>query len=142
MILKNKGRKIIAINGEALLPGKSLEAPDSLAGQPNIKDMIQKGVLHTDGEAAPIFMPASNDMSEEERLSIERAAVEKYIAQQKEYEKQAEKTGATKSVKSMNKPELLEKAAELGLEVDPADTVDILKEKILSAMAEASQSQS
>lgn len=43
----NKGQKIIAINGKALLPGNSVEVAENVIKIPSIASLIRQGFLET-----------------------------------------------------------------------------------------------
>lgn len=122
----NKSRKIIGINGEPFLPGTEMELPEGFQHHPAIIDYMAKGILVDSAKADD--SPADNGISDLERAKIAEEAISRYK------EEQAEKEAEIKAVQSMKKPELLTKAAGMGLEVKDDDTVDILKEKILTAL--------
>lgn len=133
MKVTNKSRKIIAINGEPLLPGKDMELPEGFQHHPSIIDYLEKGIL-VDSEKASTSSD-NNGISDFERTKIAEEAVARYKEEQAAIAAaQEEKEAEIKAVQSMKKPELLTKAAGMGLEVKDDDTVDILKEKILAAL--------
>lgn len=133
MKVTNKSRKIIAINGEPLLPGKDMELPEGFQHHPSIIDYLEKGIL-VDSEKASTSSD-DNGISDFERAKIAEEAVARYKEEQAAIAAaQEEKEAEIKAVQSMKKPELLTKAAGMGLEVKDDDTVDILKEKILAAL--------
>lgn len=133
MKVTNKSRKIIAINGEPLLPGTDMELPESFQDHPSIIDYLKNGIL-VDSEKA-VASSAGNGISDFERAKIAEEAVSRYKEEQAAIAAaQAEKEAEIKAVQSMKKPELLTKAAGMGLEVKDDDTVEILKEKILATL--------
>lgn len=138
MNVVNKSRKIIGINGEPLLPGASMLLPEGYETHLSIIDYLKKGIL-ADTEDMAIGAPDIS-ISGLEREKIAKEAVEQYKKQQEEAaakEKaaaQAAKTAEVKAVRAMKKPELLTKAAGMGLVVNDDDTADILKEKIVAAL--------
>lgn len=133
MKVTNKSRKIIAINGEPLLPGKDMELSEGFQHHPSIIDYLEKGIL-VDSEKASTSSD-DNGISDFERAKIAEEAVARYKEEQAAIAAaQEEKEAEIKAVQSMKKPELLTKAAGMGLEVKDDDTVDILKEKILAAL--------
>lgn len=133
MKVTNKSRKIIAINGEPLLPGTDMELPESFQDHPSIIDYLKKGILVDSEKAAA--SSAGNGISDFERAKIAEEAVSRYKEEQAAIAAdEAEKEAEIKAVQSMKKPELLTKAAGMGLEVKDDDTVEILKEKILAAL--------
>lgn len=129
MKVTNKSRKIIAINGEPLLPGTDMELPESFQDHPSIIDYLKKGILVDSEKAAA--SSAGNGISDFERAKIAEEAVSRYKEEQAAI---AAAQAEIKAVQSMKKPELLTKAAGMGLEVKDDDTVEILKEKILAAL--------
>ena len=82
---------------------------------------------------------SGSDISDFERKRIAQEAIDQYKRQQEEqFEKEAagarlEREAEIRAVKAMRKPELLVKAAGMGLTVNDDDTVDALKEKIIGA---------
>ncbi len=132
MKVTNKSRKIIAINGEPLLPGTDMELPEGFQQHPAIIDYLKKGIL-VDSEKA--VASSENGISDFERAKIAEEAIARYKEEQAAIAAaQAEKEAEIKAVQSMKKPELLTKAAGMGLEVKDDDTVEILKEKILAVL--------
>ena len=94
---------------------------------------MKKGILVDTEKAAA--SSAGNGISDFERAKIAEEAVSRYKEEQAAIAAaQAEKEAEIKAVQSMKKPELLTKAAGMGLEVKDDDTVEILKEKILAAL--------
>lgn len=133
MKVTNKSRKIIAINGEPLLPGTDMELPEGFQNHPSIIDYLKKGVLVDFEKAAA--SSADNGISDFERARIAEEAISRYKEEQEAIvAAQAKKEAEIKAVQSMKKPELLTKAAGMGLEVKDDDTVEILKEKIFAAL--------
>lgn len=133
MKITNKSRKIIAINGEPLLPCTDMELPDGFQHHPAILDYLAKGIL-VDSKKA-VVSPADNGISDFEKTKIEEEAIARYKEEQAAITAaQAEKATEIKEVQSMKKQELLTKAVRMGLEVKDDDTVEILKEKILAAL--------
>ena len=124
MKVTNKSRKIIAINGEPLLPGTDMELPESFQDHPSIIDYLKKGILVDSEKAAA--SSAGNGISDFERAKIAEEAISRYKEEQAAI---AAAQAEIKAVQSMKKPELLTKAAGMGLEVKDDDTVEILKEK-------------
>lgn len=134
----NKSRKIIGIKGEPLLPGYRMELPEGYETHPSIIGYLEKGML-ADGKLAATV--AAGGISDLERRRIAEEAVAQYKKQQEkaagqEAAEKMEKEAEIKAVKAMKKPELLAKAAGMGLGVADDDTADILKEKILEAIGQ------
>lgn len=119
----NKSRKIIGINGNPLLPGAYMALADGAEKHPTIVDYLKKGILADVDN--PIAAIDKNGISVAEKAHI----AEEDLAAVK-----AEKEAEIKAVQSMKKPELLKKAAGMGLEAKDDDTVDVLKEKIIGAI--------
>ena len=119
MKVTNKSRKIIAINGEPLLPGTDMELPESFQDHPSIIDYLKKGILVDSEKAAA--SSAGNGISDFERAKIAEEAISRYKEEQAAI---AAAQAEIKAVQSMKKPELLTKAAGMGLEVKDDDTVD------------------
>lgn len=133
MKVTNKSRKIIAINEEPLLPGTDMELPEGFQNHPVIIDYLKKGIF-VDSEKAAVSS-TDNGLSDFERKRIAEEAVARYKEEQTAIaEAQSKKETEVKAVQSMKKPELLTKAAGMGLEVKDDDTVEILKEKIFAAL--------
>lgn len=133
MKITNKSRKIIGINEEPLLPGSSMQLPEGFETHPVIADYLAKGtVVDADKE---VSAAESGKISDLERAMIAENAIAQYKKEQEALAAaQAEKEAEIKEVQSMKKPELLKKAAGMGLEVKDDDTVEILKEKIVAAL--------
>lgn len=132
MKVTNKSRKIIAINGEPLLPGTDMELPEGFQKHPAIIDYLEKGILV---DSVKAVASSENGISDFERAKIAEEAIARYKEEQAAIAAaQAEKEAEIKAVQSMKKPELLTKAAGMGLEVKDDDTVEILKEKILAVL--------
>lgn len=132
MKVVNKSRKIIGIEGEALLPGCEIELKKELQEHPSIKDYLESGVL-ADIENKAVA-PAEG-ISDLEKARIAEEAIAAYKAQQEEEaKKQAEKEAEIKAVKSMKKDELLNKAVALGVKVDDGDTAEVVRDKVLAAL--------
>lgn len=131
----NKSRKIIAINSEALLPGKEMDLPEGFSEHPSIADYLRKGVI-ADANAA-VAPSVSSGVSDFEKAKIAEEAIAKYKAEQEAAEAaKAEKEAEIKAVKDMKKPELITKAMGMGIEATESDTVDVLKDKIIAALSE------
>ncbi len=110
-----------------------MELPEGFQHHPSIIDYLEKGIL-VDSEKASTSSD-DNGISDFERAKIAEEAVARYKEEQAAIAAaQEEKEAEIKAVQSMKKPELLTKAAGMGLEVKDDDTVDILKEKILAAL--------
>lgn len=122
MKILNKSRKIIGINGEPLLPGCNMDLPDGFEDHPAILDYITRGIICDADKDA---------VADLERARIAEEAIAKYKAEQ---EKRAAMEAQIRAVKDMKKPELLKKAAGMGLEAKDDDTVDVLKEMIIAAI--------
>lgn len=135
MKIINKSRKIIGINGEPLLPGVTAELPDGAESHPVIADYLAKGIIVDAANAAAAA--ANAGISDFERARIAEEAVARYKKEQEGVAATAlaEKEAEIKSVKDMKKPELLKKAAGMGLEVKDDDTVDVLKDKIVASLS-------
>lgn len=139
MKIVNKSRKIIAINGEPLLPGATMELPKELVNHPSIKEYLAKGVV-ADALAAADAVSAPGTISDEERAKIAEEAIAKYKAEQEaaanaEQKAQADALAAEiKAVKKLKKEELVTKALGMGIAVDDGDTTDDLKDKIITAL--------
>lgn len=125
MQIINKSRKIIGINGEPVLPGASINLPDGVENHPAIAYYMEKGIV-ADAEKD---IPTVTDIgiSDFERARIAEEAVA-------EYKKQAAKEAEIKDVQNMKKPELLTKAAGMGLNIKDDDKAEDLKEKIIAAI--------
>lgn len=134
MRIINQSRKIIGINGEPLLPGSAMTLPEGFETHPAIVDYIKKGIV-VDAENLG-RETAGSGISDLDRERIAREAVAEYKkAQEAETAAaQAVKEAEIKAVKAMKKPELLTKAAGMGLSVGDDDTADVLKEKIMAAL--------
>jgi len=131
----NKSRKNIAISGELLLPGAEMELPNGMETHPIISFYLEKGILVD--KAKNTASAGENTLSDEERKRIAEDAIAKYKAEQEALAAAAsEKEAEIKTIKSMKKQELLEKAAGMGLEVEDGITADELKEKIVAALTE------
>ncbi len=137
MKIINRSRKIIGINGEPLLPGAGMELPEGYENHPSICDYLAKGIVVDAGR--DMVSASGSDISDFERKRIAQEAIDQYKRQQEEqFEKEAagarlEREAEIRAVKAMRKPELLVKAAGMGLTVNDDDTVDALKEKIIGA---------
>lgn len=132
----NKSRKIIAINNEALLPGKDMELLEGFEKHPSITNYLKKGVI-ADVNAAVTPSAISGDISDFERAKIAEEAIAKYKAEQEAAAAaKSEKEAEIKAVKDMKKPELITKAMGMGIEANESDTVDVLKDKIITALSE------
>lgn len=114
MKIFNKSRKIVGINGNALLPQKEMEIADKMREHPVIKHYLKKGVVE-ERKAEENKKPKNTD----ENTSDSK-----------------EKDAELKSVKAMRKDELFSKALGMGLEVNDDDTVDVLREKIIKALGD------
>ena len=135
MKVVNKSRKIIAIDGEPLLPGKDMELPKGYDKHPAIVDYLKEGVLADAAKVSAGNSEASGGLSDLERAKIAEEAIAKYKAEQKALaEAQAAKEAEIKAVKTMKKAELLTKAVGMGLEIADNDGVEVLKEKIIAAL--------
>ena len=138
MQIINKSRKIIAIKGEPLLPGASVNLPDGAENHPVIAYYLKNGIVADAKKDIP--SAAGAGISDFERARIAEEAVAEYKKQQEEAAAQAEKEkqdakeAEIRAVQSMKKPELLTKAAGMGLDVKDDDKVDELKEKIIAAI--------
>ena len=114
MKIFNKSRKIIGINGKALLPEETMEIYDEMRNHPVVSHYLNKKIII---ECA------------EEKINDVKP-VNENIGDSKG--KEAE----IKAVKAMKKDELFSKAINMGLEIKDDDTVDILKEKIITALGD------
>lgn len=126
----NKSRKIIGIQGEPLLPGYQMELPEGYETHPSIIGYMEKGMLMDAKRAADA---AAGSIEDSERRRIAEEAIAQYKKQQAETARQE---AEIKAIKVMKKPELLAKAAGLGLEVADDDALDVLREKILEAVGQ------
>ena len=135
MKIINKSRKIIGINGEPLLPGAGMTLPEGFETHPTIADYIKKGIVVDAAKTAS--EAAGPGISELDRAKIAQEAIAEYKkAQEAESAAvQAAREAEIKAVKGMKKPELLTKAAGMGLKVADDDTADVLKEKIMEALS-------
>ena len=138
MAVINKSRKIIGIQGEPLLPGYRMELPEGYETHPSIIRYMENGVL-ADGKMDVAV--AAGGISDLERRRIAEEAVAQYKKLQEkaagqEAAEKMEKENKIKAIRAMKKPELLTKAAGMGLEVADDDTLDVLKEKILEAIGQ------
>jgi len=133
MNIINKSRKIISVNGEPFLPGRTMELEAGMESNPVIVHYLEKGVI-ADADKA-VAAGAPEGISDFERAKIAEDAIARYKAEQEAIARaQAEKKAEIEAVKSMKKDELLTKAAGMGLEVADNDKVDALKEKIIVAL--------
>lgn len=133
MRVTNKSRKNIAISGEPLLPGATMELPAGMENHPVISFYLAKGILVDTVKSAAA---AEGGLSDYEKARIGEEAVAKYKAEQEAAAAAAsEKEAEIKAVKAMKKQELLEKAAAMGLEVEDGITAEDLKEKIVAALS-------
>ncbi|MCD7826343.1 MAG: hypothetical protein LUH14_10350 [Clostridiaceae bacterium] len=133
MKIINKSRKIIGINGEALLPGATVELSDGAGNHPVIADYIKKGILADAEKTSDVA--ESESISDFERAKIAEEAIAQYKKEQEELlAAQAAKEDEIKEVQSMKKADLQTKAVGMGLEVNDDDTVDTLREKIIAAI--------
>lgn len=137
MDIINKSRKIIGINGEPLLPGATVKLPDGAESHPVIADYLAKGIVADVKNDIPAAVAGISDF---ERAKIAEEAIAQYKKQQEEAAvaeakaAQEAKEAEIKVVQSMKKPELLLKAAGMGLDVKDDDKVEDLKEKIIAAI--------
>lgn len=135
MNIINHSRKIIGINGEPLLPGASMELPKGYETHPVITDYLASGII-ADAENSGAVEDATG-ISDLERAKIAEEAIAQYKRhQEEEAAERAAREAEIKAVKNMKKPELLMKAAGLGLEVEDDDGVDALKDKIVAALSQ------
>lgn len=138
MEIINKSRKIIGINGEPLLPGATVKLLDGAESHPVIADYLAKGIVADVKNDIPAATGA--DISDFERAKIAEEAIAQYKKQQEEAAAaeakaaQEAKEAEIKAVQVMKKPELLTKAAGMGLDVKDDDKVEELKEKIIAAI--------
>lgn len=138
MQIINRSRKIIGINGEPVLPGASVNLPEGAENNPAIAYYLEKGIV-VDAKK-DIQSGTSAGISDFERAKIAEEAVAEYKKQQEEAAAQAEKEkqdakeAEIRAVHSMKKPELLTKAAGMGLDVKDDDKVEDLREKIITAI--------
>lgn len=136
----NKSRKIIAINGEPFLPGTEMELPEGMEVHPSVLDYLKKGVLADVNTPSGAVVPT--EISDFERARIAEEAIARYKAEQEEaalkaeQEKKAQHEAEVRAVKYMRKDELITKAMGMSLAVEDSDTVDILREKIITALSE------
>lgn len=132
MKVTNQSRKILAINGEPLLPKESMELPEGFSNHPMIIDYFKKGILvHSE----QIVDSPVNEIGDLERTKIAEEAIAKYKKEQEALAvSKAEKEAEKKAVKNMKKMELFTKAVGMGLEVKEEDSADVLKEKIIAAL--------
>lgn len=138
MEIINKSRKIIGINGEPLLPSATVKLPDGAESHPVIADYLTKGIVADVKNDIPAAAGAG--ISDFERAKIAEEAIAQYKKQQEEAAAAAAKAAQEakeaeiKAVQTMKKPELLTKAAGMGLDVKDDDKVEDLKEKIITAI--------
>ena len=59
--LHNKGQKIIAINGEPLLPGNTVEVDFSFLKTPVIDSLIRQGFLESNAQQPSKPAPSTNN---------------------------------------------------------------------------------
>lgn len=131
----NKSRKIIAIAGEALLPGKNMELPEGYDKHPSIADYLKSGMLVDASKASTVGGDVSGGLSDEERARIAEEAVAKYKEEQAALAAaQAEKDAEIKAVNKMKKEELISKAFGMGIEILDSDTAENIKAKILERL--------
>ena len=130
MRIINKSRKIISINNEPFLPGKSMELPKEMETHPSIINFLKKGVI-ADVNSVVAPSSVSNSISDEERAKIAEQAIADYLEKQKKAQETLE--NEIKSIKGMKKDELINKALAMGVEAADSDTMDVLKEKIINA---------
>lgn len=131
MEIINKSRKIIGINGEPLLPGATVKLSDGAESHPVIADYLAKGIVADVKNDIPAA--AGVGISDFERAKIAEEAIAQYKKQQEEAAQEA-KESEIKAVQAMRKPELLTKAAGMGLDVKDDDKVEDLKKKIIAAI--------
>lgn len=134
MKIINKSRKIIGINGEALLPGRTMELQEGYESHPAIAAYLKKGIIAD----ADNDMPVKEDsgVSDFEKARIAEEAIARYKEEQEALAAaQKKKQAEIDAVKAMKKKaDLLLKAAGMGLEVKDEDTAEALKEKIMAAL--------
>lgn len=129
----NKSRKIIAINGEPLLPGNNMVLPEGMENHPSVKSYLAKGSLVDAANPEPIG--STGGISDDERARIAEEAIAKYKAEQEAAAKdQAEKEAEVKAVNKMKKEELITKAMGMGIEISDSETADAIKSKILDQL--------
>lgn len=135
MRVVNKSRKIIAIAGEPLLPGKDMELSDGYENHPSIADYMKSKVLvHADKTENS---EAVCELSDEEKEKIAEEAVAKYKAEQDAIiASQAAKDAEIKAVNKMKKDELVTKAMGMGIEVADSDTMEVVRGKILEQISQ------
>lgn len=116
MYLKNTDHKIISIGGTCILPGEVKKVGDAFGSNEAVEALKQKGSLEVVEDAAP----AQEEPKE-----------------QKTEETQQQGGGEVKKPLSrMNKAELLEECAKLGIEASEEDDNKTLVEKIKTKTAE------
>ena len=128
----NKSRKVIGINGEPLLPGKTMDLPEGAEKHPAIADYLKKGILV---DSAKADMTVSAVISDSEKARIAEEAIANYKAQQAELEaKRAAKEAEIKDAKGMNKGDLQLKAATMGIKFTDDTKAEDLKKLVVDAL--------
>lgn len=65
MVIRNKSKKIIGVNGEVIMPDDSLELDDEFAGVASIQALVRVGQLEITTPPAPAAdVPAESDAKE------------------------------------------------------------------------------
>lgn len=120
MRIRNNSRKIIAIENQPLLPNETVEIEGSLEEHPELSFLFDSGMIVDVDKASGISDEVKNKIIEDAMAGIE--------AKKKAYEEDV------KAVSKMKKPELLIKAAGMGIEVSDDETADSIREKIVNAL--------
>lgn len=120
MRIRNNSRKIIAIENQPLLPNETVEIEGSLEEHPELSFLFDSGMI--------VDVDAATHISHEDKMKIIENAMAEVATKKKAYEEDV------KAVAKMKKPELLIKAAGMGIEVSDDETADSIREKIVNAL--------
>lgn len=131
--LKNVSTKIIGGLGDAFLPGTTVPYTEDLKKHPTVRFYIEKKILKLVDHEQESEEVQDATISDEERKRIAEEAIAEYKKQLAENEAKKE---AVAAIKSMKKAELETKAVELGVELTGSETVEQLKEKLISRISE------
>lgn len=124
MYLKNTDHKIISIGGTCILPGEVKKVDDAFGSNEAVEALKQKGSLEVVEDEAP---------AQEER---ENSQTQGYTETGDGSGGKDETPPTSKPLSRMNKKELLEECAKLGIEASEDDDNKTLVEKIKAKTAE------
>lgn len=131
--LKNVSTKIIGGLGGAFLPGTTVPYTEELKKHPTVQFYIDKKILKLVSHEQDVEEPQATSISDEERRRIAEEAIAEY---KKQLEAEDAKKEAISVIKSMKKADLETKAVELGVELTGSETVEQLKDKLISRISE------